>query len=124
MEKITLAINKRLMDIIFERVENDLPQKEDCSTLIQMRNLEGIKVQSVFISNPDRKTDEETILNWLKNKIHNVHVASYENYLLYKEENETNNWVNIPSQNGRFLETKKLYEDKIENLNFCFEWDS
>jgi len=123
MEKITLAINKRLMDIIFERVENDLPKKEDCSTLIKMRNSEGIKVQSVFISNPDRKTDEETILNWLKNKIHNVHVPSYENYLIYKEENETNNWVNIPSQNGRFLETKKLYEDKIENLNFCFEWD-
>lgn len=123
MEKISLAINERLMDIVFERVQKHPKKTEGVSELIQMRNSEGIKVQSVFISNQNRKIDEETILNWLKNKIHNVHVASYEKFLLYKEENETNNWINIPSQNARFLETKEMYKDKVENLNFGFEWD-
>jgi hypothetical protein len=123
MEKITLAINKRLMDIIFERVDKDSSQKEDCSTLIQMRKSEGVKVQSVFTLNSNRKTDEQKILNWLKNKIQNVHVASYENFLAYKEENQRQEWFNIPIQNERFLETKKLYEDKHTNLNFGFEWD-
>lgn len=114
MEKISLAINERLMDIVFERVQKHPKKTESVSGLMQMRNSEGIKVQSVFISNQNRKTDEETILNWLKNKIYNVHLASYEKWLSYKEdENQKQDWVNCPIQGKRYKETKKMYELKF-----------
>ena len=105
MEKVNLEINKRLMDIAFERVDKPLETKKDDSGVDKMiRN-------------------EDEFLDWLKNKVQNVHSASYEKFLSYKEENERQDWMNIPIQNERFLETKKLYEDKNVNLNFSFEWD-
>ena len=105
MQKVNLEINKRLMDIAFERVDKPLQLKKSESGVNQM------------IRNEDK------FLDWLKNKVQNVHSASYEKFLSYKEENERQDWMNIPIQNERFLETKKLYEDKNVNLNFSFEWD-
>ena len=105
MQKVNLEINKRLMDIAFERVNEPLQTKKVDSGVNQIiRN-------------------EDEFLDWLKNKVQNVHYASYEKFLAYKEENQRQDWMNIPIQNERFLETKKLYEDKYENLNISFEWD-
>ena len=94
MQKVNLEINKRLMDIAFEKVNQPLELKKSASKVNQM------------IRNEDK------FLDWLKNKVQNVHYASYEKFLSYKEENQRQNWINIPIQNERFLETKKLYKNK------------
>lgn len=117
MEKVNLSINKRLMDIVFERVEKPSEQKENTSALLQKRNLEGIRVESVFFLQENRISNEENILSWLKNKIQNVHVASYEKWLSYKEdENQKQDWANCPIQSKRYKEIKKMYESKFEKL--------
>jgi hypothetical protein len=94
MQKVNLEINKRLMDIAFEKVNQPLELKKSASGVNQM------------IRNEDK------FLDWLKNKVQNVHYASYEKFLSYNEENQRQNWINIPIQNERFLETKKLYKNK------------
>jgi len=94
MQKVNLEINKRLMDIAFEKVNQPLELKKSASGVNQI------------IRNEDK------FLDWLKNKVQNVHYASYEKFLAYKEENQRQYWMNIPIQNERFLETKKLYKDK------------
>ena len=112
MEKITISINKRLLNMVFEKVEKPLLEKESASGLIQMRISEGIKVKSVFALNENRKANEEDVLSWMRNKIQNVHLASYEKWLCYKEEtDQRQNWTNCPIQNKRYIETKSLYKE-------------
>ena len=114
------------MDIIFKKIENverifgktikpfksETPVSKKTELLNNKSEL-GIKVQSVALPTKTYsiapKTEAE-VMNWLKNKVHNVNTAFYKINSKYTGDTERVNWNNNKMQNQRFLETKNLFK--------------
>ena len=114
-EKFTRAINDNLMNILFEKSpENHLTPEEQ---LLKHQRSFGLKVQSVALPREHELftlKKESQILNWMQNKIHNVHTAYHKIHNKFDVENEMVHWSNNKMQNERFLEIKKLYKCREE----------
>ena len=116
-EKYIRAINDNLMDIIFEKShENHLTPEEQ---LLKHQRSFGLKVQSVALPREHElftlKTESQ-VLNWMQNKIHNVHTAYCKIHNKFDIISERVHWRNNKMQNERYLETKNLYK----RINFKF----
>ena len=109
------AINDNLMNIVFEKSTNTHITPEE--QLLKHQRSFGIKVQSVALPKEHElftlKTEGQ-VMNWLKNKVHNVHTAYYNETSKYDGESERLHWSNNKMLNQRFLETKNLYKDREE----------
>ena len=114
-EKFTRAINDNLMNILFEKSpENHLTPEEQ---LLKHQRSFGLKVQSVALPREHELftlKKESQILNWMQNKIHNVHTAYHKIHNKFDVINERVHWRNNKMQNERFLEIKKLYKCREE----------
>jgi hypothetical protein len=114
-EKFTRAINDNLMNILFEKSpENHLTPEEQ---LLKHQRSFGLKVQSVALPREHElftlKTESQ-VLNWMQNKIHNVHTAYHKIHNKFDVIDERVHWRNNKMQNERFLEIKKLYKCREE----------
>jgi hypothetical protein len=109
------AINDNLMNIVFEKSTNTHSTPEE--QLLKHQRSFGVKVQSVVLPKEHElftlKTEGQ-VMNWLKNKVHNVHTAYYSKNSKYDGENERLHWSNNKMLNQRFLETKNLYKNREE----------
>jgi len=114
-EKYIRAINDNLMDIIFEKSpENHLTPEEQ---LLKHQRSFGLKVQSVALPREHELftlKKESQVLNWMQNKIHNVHTAYHKIHNKFDVIDERVHWRNNKMQNERFLEIKKLYKCREE----------
>jgi len=112
-----LAINDNLMNIIFEKSPENHPTPEE--QLLKHQRSFGLKVQSVALPKEHQlftlKTESQ-VLNWMQNKIHNVHTAYHKIHNKFDVIDERVHWRNNKMQNERYLETKNLYE----KTNFSF----
>jgi hypothetical protein len=114
-EKFTRAINDNLMNIIFEKPIDTANTPEE--QLLKHKRSFGLKVQSVALPKEHElftlKTEGQ-VMNWMENKIHNVHTAYHKIHNKFDVENEMVHWSNNKMQNERFLETKNLYKCRAE----------
>jgi len=114
-DKFTRAINDNLMNIIFEKPMNNSITPEE--QLLNHQRSFGLKVQSVVLPKDHElftlKTEGQ-VLNWMENKIHNVHTAYHKIHTKFDIEDERVHWSNNKMQNQRFLETKNLYKCREE----------
>ena len=112
-DKFTRAINDNLMNIIFEKQVDTATTPEE--QLLKHQRTFGLKVQSVALPKEHElftlKTEGQ-VLNWMENKIQNVHTAYHKIHSKFDVEDESVHWSNNKMQNQRFLEVKKLYQGK------------
>jgi hypothetical protein len=102
------TVGENLLKVTFVKPEgNDTLYTKD--GLLKMMNTDNqIKVQSVALPLNHQlfslKTEEQ-FLDWMQNKIHNVHSAFFDFNNKYKENAEQVSWNNNKMQNQRYLET-------------------
>jgi hypothetical protein len=105
------AINDNLMNIIFEKSPENHSTPEE--QLLKHQRDFGLKVQSVSLPKEHElftlKTESQ-VLNWMENKIHNVHTAFHKETSKYDGDDDKLHWSNNKMLNERFLESKNLYE--------------
>ena len=104
------AINDNLMNIIFEKSPENHSTPEE--QLLKHQKSFGLKVQSVALPKEHElftlKTEGQ-VMNWMENKINNVHTAYHRIESKFDAEYEKVHWSNNKMQNERFLQTQKLY---------------
>lgn len=110
------AVTENLMNVIFEKpIQTHSTQEEQ---LLKHQRSFGIKVQSVSLPKEHElftlKTESQ-VLNWMENKIQNVHTAYHKIHSKFDVEDERVHWSNNKMENQRFLETKNMYKCREEN---------
>ena len=107
------AVTENLMDVIFEKpIETHSTPEEQ---LLKHQRSFGIKVQSVSLPKQHELftlKKEGQVINWMQNKIHNIHSAYYKIHNKFDVEDDRIHWSKNKIQNQRFLETKNMYKDK------------
>jgi len=107
------AVTENLMDVIFEKpIETHSTPEEQ---LLKHQRSFGIKVQSVVLPKEHELFTlkrEGQVMNWMQNKIHNVHTAYHKINSKYDSFEDRTHWSNNKIQNQRFLDTKNMYKCK------------
>jgi hypothetical protein len=103
-------LTERLINTTFEkRLDNENTPEEQ---LLKYQKKISIRVQSVALPKEHElfslKTEGQ-VMNWMENKINNVHTAYHRIESKFDAEYEKVHWSNNKMQNERFLQTKKLY---------------
>ena len=108
-------VAEHLMNVIFEKPVYTANTPEE--QLLKHKRSFGLKVQSVALPKEHELftlKKESQVLNWMENKIQNVHTAYHKIHNKFDVEDYRIHWSNNKMQNQRFLETKNLYKCREE----------
>ena len=106
-------VTEHLMNVIFEKPVYTANTPEE--QLLKHKRSFGLKVQSVALPKEHELftlKSENKVINWMQNKIYNIHTAFYKINSKYDNFEDKKHWRNNKIQNQRFLETKNMYKDK------------
>lgn len=114
------TVGENLLKVIFVKPEEASENTNEATTvfnynkiptqerLLKEQKVFGIKVQSVALpTNYEifKEKSETEVLDWLQNKIQNVHTAFFDFNNKYNDNAEQVSWYNNKMLNQRFLET-------------------
>ena len=78
----TISLTEHIGNIFFDKkVDSSISENYNLEEQIVLfsNNVLGVKVQSVVLPNdfPNEPKTEAPVLDWLRNKVHNIHIPAY-----------------------------------------------